>query len=345
MDKTTVGYKLKVLREQTNYSIEEIAYKCEVSTAEYQEIENGKRYPSDASLHVLCGLYQVSRMDLEKRQFINHEQRKSIINYTQIVLSVLMLFAFALPFRIDDSIPNTSTRFLTGIDIVNEKDNVVVFWIMLALMIQVILHFLLYTNLKKYSNAFKTLFLFITFGSLTLMFAIFINEQYVYLTMFVFILLFVLHLIVTLYDLITYPVEHDFIQDKGNARYLFVLFANVVYGLIYIFVLYDAFGNSANSTIGIFHILLVLWGLYHLCFLMIRKTVLKTRKVSTIMIVIPPVVVFIFYVISMWGYSFWDNDIMFFIFLMLLPAFVMNADYFISISKETMNRYKDERES
>ena len=157
MDKSNVGNKLKTLRERKGYTHEEVAYKCDLSTTEYNELESGKRYPSDTSLAILCEVYGITQMELQRKAFVNHDKRKSIINYIQIALATLLVLTYALPFE-------SYTDGMSGFDMIassgaSYSQFVIVKIVFLVLITQLIAHFLLYTNFRKFSNVFKTIFI------------------------------------------------------------------------------------------------------------------------------------------------------------------------------------------
>lgn len=327
MDKSNIGNKLKRLRERKGFTHEEVAYKCDISATEYNELESGKRYPSDTSLAILCEIYGITRMDLKRKTFIDHDKRKKIINYIQISLAVLLVFTYALPFEAD--IINMSGFQLIGSGS-QYSEYVAVKIVLFILITQLIAHFLLYTSFKKFSNAFKMIFILGNTMSASLLHPFLNSYNNVPYTYAIFILLVALYIIVALIDIVLYPLEHDFLHDRRRVRGIFVLIANIVYFCLFLWVL-SSTAFEGNYVMSIYEwIFFIIWASYHISYIVLRKRIFESRLISTITLALPPVVFLMFMI----AYAGDINDFrylgfLFIIMVMLSPSVIVNLDYLL----------------
>ena len=335
MDKTNVGRKLRLLRDQTEYSVEEIAYKCDISTQEYKEIEIGKRYPSDTSLAILLELYGITEEDFNRRDFVDHEKRKAMIWYAQIVLSLILILTFFLPFQSRF----TTDGILNGFDMMTKHNEVVLYFIFIAYIFQFFGHIGMYFNRGKFSNNFKIIFILINLTSLILLSLVFIGDGWVLLSMALINTFLVLHIGVTIYDLAKYPAGHDFLQDKRRTRFLIVAIMIAIYTLIYVLVLFLYFGDGPSDIVAGDIVVLVAIGIYVVSFFVIRKSYFSNRLFSSIYLSIPPIVLSLFYIIVMWGSQQMDDDIFIMSLLMLIPVMVINIDIVIEFLKRSIQKF------
>ena len=335
MDKSNVGNKLKTLRERKGYTHEEVAYKCDLSTTEYNELESGKRYPSDTSLAILCEVYGITQMELQRKAFVNHDKRKSIINYIQIALATLLVLTYALPFE-------SYTDGMSGFDMIassgaSYSQFVIVKIVFLVLITQLIAHFLLYTNFRKFSNVFKTIFILGNSLSVFLLLPIFEPRDAVSFTYIVFVLFVVLYIIVALYDMILYPLEHDFLQDEKKVRRIFILLANIVYFCLFIWVLSETMLREGYDTSFTEWIFFIVWASYHISYVFMRKRIYENRWISTIMLALPPIV-FVIFIISYNGNFdlLRDPTFLFVMIMMLFPSAIVNLDYLMDLVRSVL---------
>jgi transcriptional regulator with XRE-family HTH domain len=80
---TTLGERLRELREAANMSLRELARDVGVSAAFISDIELGKRYPSDDVLKRIAAVLQTSRQELsayDTRPPLEEIKRKSQAN-------------------------------------------------------------------------------------------------------------------------------------------------------------------------------------------------------------------------------------------------------------------------
>ena len=338
MDKTYVGRKLRLLRDQTDYSVEEIAYKCDISTQEYKDIEIGKRYPSDTSLNILLELYGITEEDFHRRDFVDHERRKSMIWYAQLVLSLLLILGYFLPF----SKYFNRTGFASGFDVLRRHTDVAITFVFAFLVVQFFAHLVMYFNKGRMSNTFKGLFVLINLLSMIILSLIFFGDGLILFTLAVMDTFFALHLGITIYDLAKYPVEHDYLQDKGRNRLMIVFFMSVVYILMYVIALIAIIGDGSNPMLAESIVFLVVGGLYILSFIVIRKSNFKERLYSTIYLAFPPIAFTLFYIAVMWGNSFVDWGTLIWSLLMLIPVFVINIDVIINEIRRFVQKFLSE---
>ena len=342
MDKNKIGIKLKRLREQTAYSIDEVASICEITFYELKDIEQGAKHPSDSVLKLLLGLYKVTDKDLMQSNFINHNKRKTVINYLQLGIAILLIVAYALPFAMEHYGNEGATRPLaSGFSMLFNNQfgypNVISI-LFLLLILQVILHVLLYTKFKKFSNVFKVIFLMVDVTSVLLFYIDFKRNGNSEATLWILIALFTVHMFLTIYDLMKYPLEHDALADKEKMRRWFLLAVNSAYAIAFTWIITDLIRYPYDMRIGDY-IMFVLWGTYLLVYLFINKSVFESRKNVTITLLFPPVVFTILYTVLMIGSEdIFEAGMVFIILFMFLPALVINVDYFIIMIRERITK-------
>lgn len=342
MDKNTIGVKLKRLRKKSKHSINEVALMCELSFFEMKDIEDGIAHPSAKTLKILLDLYNISEQDLQSLDFKNPNIVKNIINYIQVVLAALLVLAYALPFAQQFYGPDEiASPLASGYQMLfNDRfgyPNVIsILYILFVL--QLILHILLYTNLKRFSNVFKIIFLMINIPAVLLFYIDFKRTSYSESTLWILIALLSVHSLLTIYDIVKHPLEHDFKSDKGKMRRWFLLVVNSAYAVTLIWIIMDSIRYP--NTIPVSGIIFFsLWTLYLLAYLIIDKALFEVRKNVTFALLIPPATYFIFSVIVLFGDAeLFDPGNVFILLFLLLPAFVINIDYFLDLIKEKITK-------
>ncbi len=339
MDKHNKGIKLQRLRKKNGYTLEEVASFCEISVKELIDIEKGKRFPSDPVLEILLKTYKITELDLENKDFVDHKMRIKLINYFQIGLSLLMVLGYLLPFAVSHFGDGTTEPLANGFTISFSDAfgyTLAIRVVLIILIVQLLFHILLYTKLSKYSNILKSTFLLFNASSLILMYIVFNQAGYSSNTLSFYIILFLLHIGLTLYDMFVYKVSHDYIQDKGKNRRLFLLVVNIVLACFLIFILRDTLFDPMYHMITLEIVFFIVWGGYHLIYIFMNKTYLESRLVSTIALIIPPVF-FGAFVITANVFVYHEQiDIatVFIILFMFLPALLVNTDFFIDLLRD-----------
>lgn len=338
MDKHNKGIKLKRLRAKTEYSLEEVAAMCEITSNELAEIEKGKRYPSDASLRILLDLYHITMNDLERNDFIDHEKRAKIINYVQIGIVILLLLAYFLPFTLhyygpEQIIVPDDPGFMLLFNDLNGNPYVVSI-VFIVFLVELVMHFLLYTKMRKYSNIFKVVFIMMNLSSLILLYINFVSNNYLMSTLWVLIGLLSFHMIVSVYDLVKYPLNHDTQQDLSKMRRLFTFLIMTVYLLMYLYLVFNLIRTSYSPEM-LGYVFYIVWGTYLISYIVLRKRLFESRRNVSLYLLFPPITFLIFNVIAYTNGedSLTDPGSIMIILMLFLPVFIVNVDYFISMIK------------
>jgi len=346
MDKSRIGIKFKRLREQkTDYLVEEVALICEISTAELVDIEKGKRYPNEKTLALLLHLYKVTEIDFHRNDFIDHNKRKALLNYIQLGIAILLPLAYFLPF--EKMYYGGQGEYEAGVSgfafLFNGlyRNPNVISVLFLLLLFQVLLHILLYTKFKKYSNVFKIIFFLIDVPAILLFYIDFTSYDNMEWTMWTFILLLLSHIALTIYDLLLYPLEHDFKTQKGTMRRWFLLFINIAYVITFTWIIVNIIRHPYDMYF-IEYVFFGLWAGYLLTYMFMKKSLFELRKNVTIMLLIPPTSFAIFLTV-LFGLIIKEEYVyepgnMFLILFLFLPPILINVDYFIDLARERFTK-------
>lgn len=334
MDKNSYGSKLRQLRLNSDFSKASVYMSLGITEKELENYESGTILPKPEMLQRLCEMYNIQPSELEDEDFIQVRKTKDKLNIVQFILSLSMFFVLALPFHRVYDVYHEIYYYGSGFHRLIEGNNNLI-WIVTLLMIGQLIYFiLLISNILKHSNIFKTIM--ILFNAFILLFVFFdqyYNQSY-WLPFILFNVISIGNIVISLFDIAKYPLEHDFTVDLFKMRRIFITLEVIVFACLFVFVM--IMGGWPPDNAGSW-MLLIVWAMYILSYPFLKKEFYESRIKTSIMTLIPTVgflVAYSVYLITEPGDGL-DSQTIAIAFVMLLPFVIINGDFFIKNLKPT----------
>ena len=332
------GKLLRRVRTKNGITTEEIAAACGISTTEYNHIEKGKVTPSDEMMEVIHDVFLEYEIDISRSIELEIKREKNIIRYILFGLSIMFISSFFMEFGYGywpggggyDG-PYIGLRYVFGAGM----DYHLAYKMAFALYSMQLIYYIVWLITKRFtSNIFNIMTILFSVAGTTFVSIEGFHEQQMQSVVVLLISLTVLVIVVSLYDLIKYPLEHDFVVETYTTRKFIIYAYAIVLALLFTTVIEYMFDSRSDIDITE-AIIFILWAVYIITVPFLKKSFYESRYKVNLFLLFPPVAFTLFYIIYTIkeGYPL-DEDTLYMSIIMLLPVFGVNIDFLVSSIRE-----------
>lgn len=326
-------------RIEQELTIEEVAFGCHLDSEKYRHIEEGKIIPEE---HVLREIYQYLSIDqhtLHRQKELSEEKARMLIGYALTLLSLLLVLSFFLKYGVTDhfSFPN---EMKNGFYFVfkTRMESYLSVKIAFTLFIMQFGYYIYRLVTKRLSsNIFNIMtVLFSVSGVLFMYIGLYEPEE----NALSFVLLIVLAIFITILsigEMIVYPLQHDFLSDKIFVRKLISIGFAIVLAVTFlspIEYIIDYYEDLLVSEYFIF----ISWILFVLVTPFLKKTFFENRMYTSLYLSIPSLLFWIFYIVyTLQTGDELESEILYYCLFLLLPVLGVNIDFIIESLKSSVS--------